>query len=387
MTMKIKGVKRLKNGKYEVRVRRKNKRSTGHVDKKLTLPKGATKLDILTAREALQKKVIGLAEGIEHRKDSFKTLEDYADFWLSQQKERWAVHTYDRHNQAWTLHIKPVLGAYNLNRITRQDLVDWVHHADKKKYEGQQYSVRSVLSWRRTLLEMLRHAHRSEYLQKDLTTGLPKPHKRNGGKNRERETINQQQLMDVLKEIQNFKPSEYGVCTFLALTGCRISEAISLTWDCVDLQQGVVYIQKSCAKGEIKSTKNNQYREIPINDTLKAVLQECNKTKNLTFEGFPHIRSKLVFPSTKTGKFKSQSLIRDTLIAAAQRIGLEINLGPQVLRRSLNTILCTEGVPLSTVQAIIGHNSAQMTHLYTNVPHEQKLKALSTLSFTEGAAP
>lgn len=86
----------------------------------------------------------------------------------------------------------------------------------------------------------------------------------------------------------------YNFVLFLCLTGCRVSEAIGLRWQDVDLRKGKVYIFESLARSKNsstkrirKTTKNKKLRVLPINNQLKQLFFsiENKKEEDLIFTG------------------------------------------------------------------------------------------------------
>lgn len=70
--------------------------------------------------------------------------------------------------------------------------------------------------------------------------------------------------------------------TFLFYTGCRIGEAICLTWDDIDLQRKCVSITKTLYKvhnNTPTSNKTSQNRQIYLNDSLVAKLTDYKASK------------------------------------------------------------------------------------------------------------
>ncbi|HXG61760.1 MAG TPA: tyrosine-type recombinase/integrase [Planctomycetota bacterium] len=106
---------------------------------------------------------------------------------------------------------------------------------------------------------------------------------------------------------------------FLSNVGCRISEALSLTADDVDLERGLI---------TIRSTKVYEHRQIKANDAVLAVLR-----RRLLASG-----GGLVFASSKGTKLSRDNVRRD-MILAARRAGLKRpeEVTPHALRRSWAT--------------------------------------------------
>ena len=85
-----------------------------------------------------------------------------------------------------------------------------------------------------------------------------------------------------------------------------------------------------------------------------------------------------MFPSEAKSYRVEQSLAKPcTLCSAAKGVGQRVT--PQVLRRSLNTILVSEGVDPITVRELMGHTTIAMTARYASVPLAQKSAALARL--------
>ncbi len=106
---------------------------------------------------------------------------------------------------------------------------------------------------------------------------------------------------------------------FLANVGCRISEALTLTADDVDLDRGLV---------TIRSTKVYEHREVKANDAALDVLR-----RRLLASG-----GGLVFVSGNGTKLSRDNVRRD-MIQAARRAGLKRpeEVTPHALRRSWTT--------------------------------------------------
>ncbi len=60
---------------------------------------------------------------------------------------------------------------------------------------------------------------------------------------------------------------------FLAFTGCRPEEAISLEWQDVNFKSKLIEFNKAYSDGILKVTKNNKIRNFPINGQLMSVLK------------------------------------------------------------------------------------------------------------------
>ncbi|KOP26292.1 hypothetical protein AMR41_11370 [Hapalosiphon sp. MRB220] len=92
-------------------------------------------------------------------------------------------------------------------------------------------------------------------------------------------------ILEYLKNSQYYS-HYYTFILFLFNTGCRVSEAIGVRWQDVDLAKREIHIYESLARNkgsssnrQRKPTKTSKYRIIPINNTLFELLSEMKKGK------------------------------------------------------------------------------------------------------------
>lgn len=140
---------------------------------------------------------------------------------------------------------------------------------------------------------------------------------------------------------------------FLADTGLRLSEALSLTWD--DLVGDLIIVPDS---------KSGSPRSVPMTPAVQGIL---------------HARC-----TTGTGPFSSMS--KDTVRTLWNRIrnmcGLEGD--PQAvihtLRHTFISRLVQAGVPILTVKELAGHKSIEMTLRYAHLAPHNLTEAIRTIS-------
>lgn len=137
--------------------------------------------------------------------------------------------------------------------------------------------------------------------------------------------------------------------TFLHATGCRPSEACSLTASDVNLEAGVAILKQH--KTEAKTSKP---RLILLPDSLKptlALLMERNPTGSL----FRHAR----------GGALTLALIERWMYRNCKKLKLP-PYTPYGYRHTLATDSLAAGVPDSHVAALLGHSSTNMLHRHYN---------------------
>ena len=139
-------------------------------------------------------------------------------------------------------------------------------------------------------------------------------------------------------------------------TGMRRGEILGLTWDQVNMAQGMI---------RLTHTKNGESREIPINDTVRSVLAGLRTRIDVPW----------VFHDEEGYKFKNT---RKRFEAACKRVELT-NFHFHDLRHTFASWLVMAGVPLITVSELMGHKSITMTMRYAHLSPQHKAHAVCSL--------
>ena len=147
-------------------------------------------------------------------------------------------------------------------------------------------------------------------------------------------------------------------------TGMRRGEILNLKWK--QIRNGFIYLRK---------TKTNEPREIPINNTLAALLKAIRKDKQLT--------SEYVFTDDQGRKLDS---INKGFKAALRRAGIE-DFRFHDLRHTFASHLVMRGASLKEVQEILGHKTMTMTLRYAHLSQEHKKKAVNLLNGLTAPSP
>ena len=147
-------------------------------------------------------------------------------------------------------------------------------------------------------------------------------------------------------------------------TGARISEAVGLDIDDIDLDEGVVRL----------FGKGSKDRLVPLGSYAKAALELYLVT------GRPSLAAGLtvsnagsraaVFLNARGGRLSRQSAWT-VLRTAASRAGLLAGISPHTLRHSFATHLLDGGADVRVVQELLGHASVTTTQIYTMVTVER----------------
>jgi len=158
-------------------------------------------------------------------------------------------------------------------------------------------------------------------------------------------------------------------------TCCRIGELCALKWEDIDFQASVVTIRRTWTtladggftRGVIDRTKTNQARLVPIPAALATQLHQA-KSESL---------SEWVVPG-KSGPL-DPNRVRTEWEEDVAHSGLP-RITPHGARHSGATNLIAAGVPVTTVQRILGHRDPAMTmRRYVHPDQDEMTKAAELL--------
>jgi integrase/recombinase XerD len=142
-------------------------------------------------------------------------------------------------------------------------------------------------------------------------------------------------------------------------TGARISEAVGLDVDDLDLDARTVLLRG----------KGGKQRLVPLGSfaakALSAYLVRVRPELVRAGRGTPR-----VFLNSRGGPLSRQSAWT-VLRGAAEKAGLSVDISPHTLRHSFATHLMEGGADVRVVQELLGHASVTTTQIYTLVTVDQ----------------
>jgi integrase/recombinase XerD len=149
----------------------------------------------------------------------------------------------------------------------------------------------------------------------------------------------------------------------LYASGLRISEALGLDRDDIDLEEALVRVVG----------KGDRERQVPVGDVavdwLRRYTGEVRPAWLAGWRGDVR-RGGPLFLSIR-GERLDRRLAWEMLVASARAAGLEAGISPHTLRHSFATHLLEGGADLRVVQELLGHASINTTQLYTHLTGER----------------
>jgi integrase/recombinase XerD len=149
-------------------------------------------------------------------------------------------------------------------------------------------------------------------------------------------------------------------------TGARISEAVGLDIDDIDLELGQVLLRG----------KGSKERLVPIGSYARDAVSAYLRDARPDLMG-PQTPAGAVFLNSRGGRLSRQSAWA-VLVKAADQAGITKDVSPHTLRHSFATHLLDGGADVRVVQELLGHASVTTTQVYTLVTVDNLREVFAT---------
>lgn len=184
--------------------------------------------------------------------------------------------------------------------------------------------------------------------------------------------ISQEVLNQLKKHLHQLSPWMQNFVIILMETGRRVSEVVSLTFDCLELDSDNDWLLR------VREQKLKRVRLIPISATCVNAIKKQQKYVIDSEE----YASPLLFPSQRESKSPTVSAcyVNRALkkLAETNNIvdsnGVVWRFSSHQFRHTVGTQMINSGVPQVMVQHYLGHESPEMTARYAHI-HNQTMKA------------
>ncbi|WP_017414133.1 tyrosine-type recombinase/integrase [Clostridium tunisiense] len=350
--------------------------NAGKVDgiyKKICRKGGKTKVE---AEKALRKALEEFENTGNSKADNNISISDYFDYWYNNYV---LINCKYNTQQAYKVvienHIKPSFGINKLKNITPLMLQDFIN----KKYRDG-FSRASISNFYGVLSGALKSAvYPYQYIKENPMQYVKLP-KENTLKENE-EDLKVISIGDFNKIIDRFpQGSSFYIPLQIAFhTGLRAAEVCGLTWECIDLDNKTLKVEKiliSKGKGifEFGTPKTkSSIRTITIGSTLATILKrhKIYQSENKLKYGKHYTNS--TFVCTKEN---GENITTDTLKYLSRVINYELGISFNFhsLRHTHATMLVEAGANIKDIQERLGHSRLATTmDTYSHVTKKMKL--------------
>lgn len=261
-----------------------------------------------------------------------------------------AKRSWDKDQQRYESHIAPYLANRRMDRIKPQDvqgILDVMRESTSRR--GKPYqpaTIKQVLVLLKRIYNWSIKNRLYHGLNPCVNVEIPK------FDNRVTNTLNKdslKQLIDVIDHWHNKRTTL--VIKFSLYTGKRRKEVLSLKWNNVDFENGLVTFIS-------QNVKCIESQTIPLNDSSLRVLDEARKTL---------AKSDYVFPD-QYGQYAYYGNLDDEWKRIKKRAGVEQEFRLHDLRHTFASYLASSGkVDIYTLKELLGHKTTKMTERYAHL--------------------
>lgn len=258
----------------------------------------------------------------------------------------WHRHEYpDSHQRIAQIieqHLAPTFDLRPIGAITADEIDSWKHSRDA--------APETVAKELRTLRAVFNWAKARKLATENPCDQVEPP------RNVESEPIRWYTRAE-LEELYEASPFHADIWRFMANTGLRRREALQLQWRDV-AEDHIRIVSRAGAR-----TKSGKWRIIPLSDSAKAALERLRQHTGT---------SGYVLPRAHRASL-SRAFSR-----CQRRAGIDGNL--HCLRHTFAAHLVSNGVPLRTVQVLMGHASIATTERYAHLAPDHLADSVSRLN-------
>jgi len=198
--------------------------------------------------------------------------------------------------------------------------------------------------------------HTNQTTQPSSVNGnVSPPRRKKNTEVRSREYLTSQEVDALIKAAGNVGRHKHRDKTLILVMhrhGLRVSEAVSLRWDMVDLKEGLLHVTR---------VKNGT----PSTHPLRGVELRALRRLKSDYPDTPY-----VFVTERKSSLTT-STVRKLVARAGVRAGLELSTHPHMLRHSTGFYLANKGHDTRSIQHYLGHKNINHTVRYTELASDR----------------
>lgn len=345
----------------------------------------------VTGRTQKEVKLKAIQEKIGFQKDgctrfkasSIENYQELADLWWESYKHTVKPNTKINVKRILKNHVLPLFGAYKLNKLTTPLIQSIVNNLADKTNKGEEGAFLYYDSIHALNKRILQYGVTMQAIPSNPARDVVLPRNTQKAKRQKVKHFDNEELKKFLGYLDNLDLKKFRYCyentlyKFLLATGCRINEALALSWSDIDLENAVVHITKTLNyKQETNSPKSKaSYRDLDIDQATVTMLKaykirqiqeawKIGKTETVVFSDFIH-----EYPNNRTLQTRLRTHFKRANVT---------NIGFHGFRHTHASLLLNSGIPYKELQHRLGHSTLSMTmDIYSHLSKERAKKAVS----------
>lgn len=252
-------------------------------------------------------------------------------------------------------HIKDAFKGLMLSEVSRHDIVRLLNIISVQSSKPRANRYLSLIS------KVLATAIEWDFLEGINPCRGIRKFPENGGRTRYLNSDEISRLKTALSEAKH-RVSAHAIW-FLLTTGCRVGEAMKLTWDMVDMKEKIAFLPK-------ENTKSGKPRPVYLNDQALKTLKQLKKLKKSD--------NPYVFPGETMGSHLTTP--RRTFETAKTKAGIK-DCRLHDLRHTFASIAIQAGdTSIYTVKELLGHSTIEMTMRYAHLKPKTLTQATDSVA-------
>ena len=335
-------------------------------------------------QKATQEKIAFQKDGCTRFKaSSIDNYQELANLWWESYKHTVKPNTKINVKRILKNHVLPLFGAYKLNKLTTPLIQSIVNKLADKTNKGEEGAFLYYDSIHALNKRILQYGVTMQAIPSNPARDVVLPRNTQKAKRQKVKHFDNEELKKFLGYLDNLDLNKFRYCyentlyKFLLATGCRIDEALALSWSDIDLDNSVVHITKTLNyKQETNSPKSKaSYRDLDIDQATVSMLKaykvrqiqeawKLGRTETVVFSDFIH-----EYPNNRTLQTRLRTHFKRANVT---------NIGFHGFRHTHASLLLNSGIPYKELQHRLGHSTLSMTmDIYSHLSKESAKKAVS----------
>lgn len=335
-------------------------------------------------QKATQEKIAFQKAGSTRQKASTITsYQELANLWLESYQNTVKPNTQGNVRKLIDNHILPNFGAYKLDKLTTPLIQSIINKLADKANRGEKGAFLHYDKIHALNKRILQYGVTMQAIPSNPARDVVLPRNTQKAKRQKVKHFENPELKKFLVYLDNLDSDRYRyyyettLYKFLLATGCRINEALALSWSDIDLDGAIVHITKTLNRDlEINSPKSKaSYRDIDIDRATVSMLRQykLRQTKEAWKIGQ---RESVVF-SDFIHEYPCSSKLKRRLQTHFKRADVP-NIGFHEFRHTHASLLLNSGIPYKELQHRLGHSTLSKTmNIYSHLSKENAKKAVS----------
>ena len=318
-----------------------------------------------------------------YKEVAIETYEELAISWWDSYKNTVKANTKRAQKGLLNNHVLPLFGEFKLDKLTTpliQSMMNKLANSTNTGEAGAYLHYDKIHALNKRILQ---YGVVLQVIPTNPANNVVLPRNTQKDKKAKVKHFNNDELKQFLTYLDSLDNSKYKnyyditLYKFLLATGCRINEALALSWSDIDLDNSVVHITKTLNyEMKLNSPKSKSgYRDIDIDKQTVTMMKRYQHKQ--TQEAWKLGRTETVVFSDFINAYPNYKAVAGRLKTHFKKAGVN-NIGFHGFRHTHASLLLNSGIPYKELQHRLGHSKLSMTmDIYSHLSKENAKKAVS----------